>query len=228
MLRPTLVLIGVVALGAIALTLVAATSRDQLAFTLGVTNGLVAADLRSGDVACQAPVAMPDADATFDRVVFSLGTYRRPGPPVDVTLRPARGGPVLAQGQLAGGYPDVDRAPSQAVVVGHVSSRAPMRVCLRNRGPGKVAVYGNAGIASRTSSATVDGKAVQTDLNLRFERFEPRSLLSLAGAMARRAALFRASWFGAWTYALAALLVLVAVPTLLVLALRTAAAESSH
>jgi hypothetical protein len=88
-----------------------------------------------------------------------------------------------------------------------------------------VAVFGNAGIASRPTTAAVAGKPVDADLNVAFER-DPRSLLSLAPAIAERAALFRAGWVGLWTYALLAALMLLAVPALLVRALRDAAAGS--
>ena len=97
-------------------------------------------------------------------------------------------------------------------------------VCLANQGARRVAVYGNAGIASRTTTATVAGRPVDADMNLAFET-KARSIASLWPAMAARAALFRPRWVGAWTYALLAALVLAAVPALLARALVTAERE---
>jgi hypothetical protein len=217
---PSRLVIAAGALAALVLLAWALLADTPRAFTLGVTNGLVAAELQPGQQACQAPIAVPE-DGGFDRVKFSLGTYKRPGPAMDVTVLPAAGGASLRNGRLPAGYPDVDRAPSHSVSVGHVAAGRRIQVCLTNRGPNKVAVYGNADPANRTSTATRDGKPLHTDLNFAFERKE-RSLAALAPAMVDRAALFRAEWVGPWTYVLLLLVVVAAVPALLVRSLRAA------
>jgi hypothetical protein len=203
---------------------VAALVRTDDAFTLGVTNGGAVAPLRPGATACQTGIVVPP-HAGFDRIVFSLGTYGRSGPPVDVAVRDDATHAVLAHGRLAGGYPDIGRAPEHTVRVGDVAAGRHIAVCFTDRGDRRVAVYGNAGIASRPTSAVVAGKPADADLNVRFER-EPRSVLSLAPAIAERAALFRPGWVGAWTYALLAALMLLVVPALLVRALQDATAGS--
>jgi hypothetical protein len=194
---------------------------DRLAFTLGVTNGGPVAVVQPGKQACQGVIDVPQ-HAAFDSVKLSLGTYKQPGPPVSVTVAEP-GGAQLASGRLAGGYPDLAQAPSHSIHVGKVGENRPIVVCVRNDGTRKVAVYGNAAIASPTT-ATVAGKPLNADLNLAFET-EPRSLLSVWPAMADRAALFRARFAGAWTYALLAALVLLAVPALLVRGLAAAERE---
>jgi hypothetical protein len=208
--------------GLVALAIVAVTQRTRDAFSLGVPAGGVAAELQPGQRACQSPVAIPDADATFERVVVALGTYRRPGSPLEVTLAPAGGGKPLARGRLRGGYPDVDRAPTHTINVGPVTTRASLRVCLRNAGEHRLAVYGNGGAASRTSSATLDDKPIDVDLSLSFERGRPRSLASLVPVMFKRASLFRAGFVGPWTMWLVALVVLLGSPLLITAALRAA------
>ena len=192
---------------------------DRLAFTLGVTNGGPVAVLEPGSRVCQRDIPVPQGGG-FDRVRLSLGTFERPGPPVAVTVRDT-GGATIARGTLRGGYPDIASAPSHGVRVGEVGDERRIAVCVANEGHRKVAVYGNAGIASRTSSAVLDGKPQEYDLNLAFDTRE-RSIAAEWPAIADRAALFRAAWVGPWTYLVLALLVLVAVPVLLVRAVTTA------
>lgn len=215
---PKRLLLGVCVLVAVALLAGAALGDTPRAFTLGVTNGVVAAELRPGQQACQAPISVP-ADGEFDRVKLSLGTYHRPGPAVDVDVLATGSGAPLGHGRLAAGYPDIAEAPSHAIGVGRVAAEQEISVCVTNRGPGKVAVYGNADAAHRPSTATSGGKPLKTDLNLAFER-KPRSLAALAPAVVDRAALFRAGWVGPWTYVLLMGVALLAVPALLLRALR--------
>jgi hypothetical protein len=222
---PSRLVIAAGALAALVLLAWGLLADTPRAFTLGVTNGLVAAELQPGQQACQAPIAVPE-DGGFDRVKFSLGTYKRPGPAVDVAVLPAGGGTPLRSGRLPTGYPDVDRAPSHTVTVGGVPAGRRISVCLTNRGPNKVAVYGNADLANRTSTARRDGKPLHTDLNLAFERND-RSLAALAPAIVDRAALFRAAWVGPWTYALLLLVVVLAVPALLARSIRAAETDDA-
>ena len=204
------------ALAVLALAASATLRGERLAFTLGVTSGGPVAVVEPGSRVCQRDVIVPQGGG-FDRVRLSLGTYQRPGPPVDLIVRDA-GGATLARGALRGGYPDIAQAPSHSVRVGEVGDERRIDVCVANEGSRRVAVYGNAGIASQTSSAELDGQPQEYDLNLAFETRE-RSIAALWPAMADRAALFRAAWVGPWTYLVLALLVLVAVPALLVRAL---------
>jgi hypothetical protein len=217
---PVAVFLAIVVAGLAVLALVGATKRDSLAFTLGVTNGGPVAELGKGQEVCQEPVRVPDSGSAFDVVVLSLGTYGRPGPPVEVTISPVAGGAPIARGQLARGYGDLQQQPQHRVRVGHVSRRDPLRICIGNLGLNRVAVYGNADASARTSRATIDGTPTGTDVNLAFERTGERSLLTRAPAMFSRASLWHASWFGGWTILLLALAVLIGVPALLVRALR--------
>jgi hypothetical protein len=218
-------LVATVLIGAavLALAATAALRDNRLAFTLGVTSAGPVAELPEGQRACQRGVAVPP-DGGFDRVRLALGTYSRPGPPVSVTVEDAVTGARVAGGRLEGGYPDIGQRDSHVVPVGEVAEGRRVSVCVANEGPGRVAVYGNAGIASRTTSLEVEGKPVDLDMNLVFETDE-RATASLLPAMAERASLFRAAWVGPWTYAVLAALVLGAVPALLVRALAAAERE---
>jgi hypothetical protein len=218
--RPVAVLLGACALAAIVLLLVVATTSERRAFTLGVEATGPALTLAPNDEVCQQPVAIPDGDAAFDRVAFTLGSVDQPGSPVDVTLKAADGG-TIASGRVAGGYPS-SGPTNERVSVGHVTTRSPMRVCLRNAGSAKIAVYGNGDLASRTSTAYLNGKQLGVDIGLSFERAEPRSALSLLPAFFVRASLWRADWIGGWVYWLLGAVVLLAVPALMAVALRSA------
>jgi hypothetical protein len=217
-------LVALFAVAVLALALTAAVRGNRLAFTLGVASAGPAAMLEAHDRACQRGIVVPP-DGGFDSVRLMLGTDFRLGPPVTVTVHDAAGGAAIARGRLPGGYPDIARAPSHGIRVGDVAEGRRITVCVENEGPNKVAVYGNAGAASGTTSATVRGEAVDTDLNLVFETRE-RSMLSLLPALAERAELFKAGWVGPWTFALLAGLVLVAVPALLVRAVAAAGRAS--
>jgi hypothetical protein len=209
---------GLAAAAILLLAVLGLTERRSQAFTLGVVNGPFL-EVAPGHEACQAPIAVP-AHADFDGVTFSLGTGGQgAGPPVAVSVRDAGGDAVLARGTLAGGYPDVDRAPSHTVWTDRVRSGQQVSVCLANRGERPVFVFGNADASARSSQASLDGAPAALDLNLSFERRSPPSLAALTPAMFERAALFRGQWVGAWTYALLAVLVLVLVPALLVRAM---------
>jgi hypothetical protein len=153
--------------------------------------------------------------------VLKLGTYHRPGPAVAVEVRDATTHRVLRQGRIAAGYPDIAQAPDHSVRVGSLAPGHRIEVCVLNRGDRRVAVYGNAGAASRTSSASRDGKPIDADMTLEFRR-SPRSVASMLGDIAGRAGLFKGGWTGAWTFWVLGLLVLGAVPALLVQAARSA------
>jgi hypothetical protein len=225
----------IVALACIALAglaAAAATGDRAQAFTLGVARS-TATELKPRKTVCQTPVTVP-GDAAFDGVTLAIGTERRPGPRLDVVVREvaaddpsARTGAALARGSLAGGYPDVDRAPEHTVWFERVPAERTVAVCFENRGTRSAFIYGDADAASRSTTALVEGEPAGADLALEFERRDPRSLASLIPAMLDRAALFRAQWLGAWTYWLLGALVVLAVPALLVGALRAAMRDTA-
>jgi hypothetical protein len=104
--------------------------------------------------------------------------------------------------------------PEHAIPVA-ATLRAPTAICLRNRGTGRLAVFGAPGLAHRTSSATVAGKPIGGDVAIRLESAHPRSLLSRLPDAFRHAALFKPSWVGPWTFWVLTAIVLVAVPVVM-------------
>jgi hypothetical protein len=200
--------------------IVAALNRDDFAFTLGVTPAMPVVTLDPGQQACQTGIVVPPA-AGFDRVRFALGTFHRPGPAVSIVVRDPATRRVLGGGTLPGGYGDVAQAPTHTVAVGKVLPGSRVDVCLRNEGPRRVAVYGNADAASRVTTATVADAPAGVDLSLVFAGPQ-RSLLARLPAIAERAALFRADPIGPWTFWVVAALALLGVPALLATAVSRA------
>lgn len=219
--RPVLVLAGFAALAVVVVLVLAGTYQERRAFTLGVVLSGPALNVAPAAEVCQSPVTIPDDQADFDRVRFTLATLEpRPGPAVDVTLK-TLDGETVARGRVPGGYQPGGELP-QSVDVGHVTTREPMQVCLKNAGDAPVALFGSGDLASRTSTATLAGAPTGVDVGLSFAHAEPRSGLSLLPAFFDRMALWRAGWIGGWTYWLLAAVVALVVPALLVVALRGA------
>src|SRR3954468_939462 len=154
--RAGTVVLAIVATGVVGMALVALLQRTTLAFTLGVAPALPAIALRAGDQACQRPIEVPE-DGSFDRVSLQVGTYHRAGSPLGVAVR-SPDGRTLSAGRLPGGYPHVPAAPTEAVRLDRTVRTTPISVCVRNAGPRRVALYGNADAAARLSTATRNGR----------------------------------------------------------------------
>jgi hypothetical protein len=194
--------------GLAGLILTAARDEEDLAFTLGVNASQVAAVLKPGQEACQRPI-YPSADAAAVR--FQVGTFRRAGPPLEVRSVPVQGGAAKSSA-VPGGYADnsVITTPLSGVREGPA-----IGVCVRNAGRRDVALHGGAGLADRASAVFLDGKKLDTDLTLVFERAHPRSMLSALPDMFDRAALWRPGAVGPWVFWLLLGLVALAAPLLL-------------
>src|SRR4051794_8841893 len=91
-------LVGLCVGGLVAIVVLATGSDHPQAFTLGVGPAAPVVTLQPGDRACQAPIAIPGTAADFDSVVVALGTFRRPGSEVALSIEPAGGGPAIARG----------------------------------------------------------------------------------------------------------------------------------
>lgn len=203
--------------GLVALLAVAASDKRELAFTLGVVPTTVAAELAPGAQACQTPIAVPEE---FARVRLQVGTYRRAGQPLEVTVRSAGSKRVLGRGRLPGGYADVTE---QTASVGEVRAGQRISVCVRNAGTRRIALYGNSDVAVQPSRATVQGREPGTDLTLVFLSEQPRSMLSRLPEVFEHASLFRPGWVGPWLFWLLTAATLVGVPLLLARALADSA-----
>jgi hypothetical protein len=209
-------LLALVLCGILALILVGASERRELAFTLGVTYQEPVARQAAGDELCQSPIHTPER---FRAVRLKVGSFGRPGQPLRVDIRDLDRSRAAA-GRVRGGYADNDVL---TVPVGDVMRGRRIEVCVTNEGDRAIALYGSGGLASRSSEAHVNGQAIDKDVAIDFVRGDSPTVLSLATEMADRASLFHGSWVDSWTIWLLAALVGVGVPILLVLALRASA-----
>jgi hypothetical protein len=213
--------LAALAVGAAVLLGLGLTQGSSLAYTPGVTPFAPVVDLRPQQRACVAPVT-PPRDTSFERVRVFAGTDGRPGPPLEVTVSPEANRPDLARGRSAGGYRSSGPAPTAATVdVGRVRPTGPVVVCVRNRGSGKVSLFGAGGNASAPASS-LDGTPIGGDVAVRLEHRRSRSVIALGPAMAERASRFKPGWAGPVVIGLLAALVLLGVPALLAVAMRRA------
>jgi hypothetical protein len=205
--------------GLAAVVAVGLTRQSSLVYSDGVNPAVVAAELRTGDRACQAPIRVPAGDA-FDHVGFWAGTYGQPGPRLRVEVLDDASGDRLGVGRLQAGYADL---ATPSVAVGRIRTDDPLRVCFVNEDRGKVAIIGQVGFASPPTSGTLNGEPIANDLNVSL-RIDERPLLAWLPAMAERASVFRAGWVSPVVYLLLGLGIVVLAPVLLARGIARAAA----
>jgi hypothetical protein len=221
--RSATMLLLALAIGGVALLAVLGLTRESsLVYTLGVQPQLPVA-LPAGMTACQAPIVVPRGER-FERVVFYPANPADTPAKLEISVSDAAGERWMARAVTAPRVPPEGTAPppAQRVDVGGLSPDGPVRVCFENRGKGQVDLWGSTDIASGPTTATIDATRPAADIALVLERDDARSILALLPEMADRASLFRARWLSPGAFAVIAVLVLVAVPALLVSALRTA------
>jgi hypothetical protein len=209
---------AVFALGVVALVAVAGLERRSEAFTLGVIPA-APLEVRGGGTVCQLPIDVPES---FDEIRFQVGTHRRTGPPLTVTVRDPATDLVQARALVAGGYPDVS---TLGATVSPVRAGRTVAVCIRNDGRHRIALYGNATPASRSSNAYLEGRDTGADISLVFIRPESASLLTLVPDMVDHGSLFHGGWVGAWTFWALIPALLLGLPALLLVALRATRAD---
>jgi len=201
--------------------IVAASDERELAFTLGVRPVKVVARLAPGREACQSPLFVQQR---FRGVAFEVQSSGTGGSRVDVTVKRRRR--ILASGRLKPGHA---ASSTQEVRLDRAvpASLDDVAVCLLNRGASTVSLDGDIGAGLGRGDLRVDGRTRDADLRLVFLRERPRSALSLVPEMFRRAALFRPTWVGPWTFWALLALVALGAPLLLAAALSAATADQA-
>lgn len=222
--RARVVIVVVLLSGLIGLVALAMLERTSLGFTLGVVSSAPVAPLSGGQEVCQLPIDVPNG-GDFNRLAFRVGTYgKQAGPPLVASVRDLAGRTV-ARGELAAGYPDIGASRVEGVRLDNTVDAHRIEVCLANLGPGRVAIYGGADAAARSSSAFLDGRPISADIEIAFDR-GARSLAELAPNIFERASRFGFAWEGAWLYWLLGSALLFGGPWLLWRALALAARNS--
>ena len=205
-----------VGLGAIVVILaVVLLQKDQRRSGSDLTpNGAFVTAIIAGQRTCQEGELLP-ADTSAIRA--TIGTYGKPGPSLQVTLTGPPGELLSSGGLRAGWREGVVRIP-----IAHVSSATEgVRVCLRNAGPGPIAIAGalpDPGYHMELGSSTIEGR-------LRYDYMRPgrESWLELLPTIVYRSTLAKAGLVRHWAWAGALVLMLLAVG----LAARTIAREES-
>ena len=178
----------------------------------------VATTMRPGEEACQQRIRVTQR---FGQVRFRVGTAGRPGPRLVVTIRDVTGSSIRS-GRLAAGYPDNSEP---VVFVGAVPPGRRIAVCIRNTGDRAVALIGSSGDLVPGTKLYFAGRPGTGDLTLSFYSAHRPSAIEDVPEIFRRASLFRPAVVGAWTFWALAALLIVAVPLLLLGALRISLRE---
>lgn len=211
--------LGVAGALLVALLATAVLASTDRAFTIGVLSSVPSGEIRKGQTACQKPIRVPPGGG-FDKVDIEVGTYYRRGPALDIVVRSLEGPRLVRRGVLAAGYPDVGIQQRQVIEVGDVPDGAVVEVCVRNRGPNRIALFGGSDGQSTLSSGYLDGTPIGFDYDVVL-RGDRRSFAMLVPDMAARASLFRPPWVSPALYYVLAALVLLGLPLLLLRALRS-------
>jgi hypothetical protein len=193
----------VTALGFVLLLVAAATDDRTTALTLDVPDVQDAATLNPGQETCESPIASP---ASFGGVRAWAQAGGFPGVAVGVSVRRSVSNGVISRGLLA--VTSVVPGAFSATLRPAVPAGQKFAICLKNDGPGRVALLGSVPV-TRSVALTVDGRPVPLELSLVLLRSHPRSLLSSVPTMFDRAALFRPGWVGAWVFWVLAVALLV-------------------
>jgi hypothetical protein len=165
-----------------------------------ISPAVFAATVPAGGLVCQPAPFLPDDAA---RAQILIGTYGRPAPALRLSFLDAAGARV-ASGQLAAGAHEGTLVIPLSRVHG---APAAASVCLRVSGAAKVALGGEGGPVNPTSEL-VDNAAQPGRISLIYLRGGRESWWQLLPVLSERFGLGKAYFFGDWTLAFCALLLL--------------------
>jgi hypothetical protein len=164
--------------------------------------GSFVATLHAGQSACQAGELLP-ADTAAVRA--TIGSYNRPGPLIQISFRGSRG-EALRSGSLAAGW----RQGLVQIPLRRVSlATAGVSVCLRDVGPGAIAIAGQQ--AAPGFQMTVAGKTLEGHLRYDYMRPGRESWLELLPTIVHRSTFAKSGLIRHWAWAAALVLMLLAV-----------------
>lgn len=190
-------------LGGGALVAAGASDRRTTAFSLGIPDGGVVVSLPPGSRACQGPIGVV---APFAGLRLWLRPARAPRTRLRISVLTAAGGqhatgvltPAVTPPGVRGSHPPLAVAAStrlsRSVAAGSVVS-----LCFANAGRATVSLLGAQ--AQRASGVLAqNGRQSASAAAVVLLRPRPSSLLSSLPTIFQRAALFRPTWMGAWTF----------------------------
>jgi hypothetical protein len=183
----------VAGLGLAVLLIAAANDGRSRAFSLGVPDVGGVTTLTPTATVCERPIADPSS-------FRGVRAWAAPGAtptPVRMTVSDAQTRQVLARGQA---LVPAAAGPFDVTLTRTVAAHRQLQVCFATAGGAKVALLGSSQV-NPTVHLIVGGKPVATlGLSLVMLPDHPRSLLSMVPTAFARAALFKASWVGTWTF----------------------------
>lgn len=219
--RAGLIFLATVLLGAVTFVVLGALRQSDDAFTLNVPVTGVAAEVPAGSTFCQEPIVVPMGGA-FRGGRLQVGTERRPGPELRVTL--GDGDRTIARATIAAGYDD--NSSPRFTFDRTVESGRTLRLCVTNEGDVPVFPYGSGGDPNPSTQFTLDDAPFPVDAAIVFER-PSRSTLATVGDMLERATLFRTPRLSAALYGTLLLLLFVAAVAAGTVAVRAAVREDA-
>jgi len=211
------VVVAVAVLAIAGLVIAAAMDRRDLAFTPGVPMLGPVVQLDPGRQVCQRSLRVK---APFRAVELIPGPAPIVRGRLGVRVVDVRSGDVLGRGVVPSGQRGGRPVKAR---IGKVAGARLIDVCINDLGPRPVTLAGGRAESVPGSRLTRGTKEIEGyALSLRFFRDRPRSVLAQVPLIFRRAALFRPSVVGSWTFWALAALVALGVPLLLARALTDA------
>jgi hypothetical protein len=148
-------------------------------------------ELTAGQRACFGDAVM---DTHSEEARFRIGTRRRAGEPLLLAID---GPGYRVRRRVAGGFPDnallevAVPAPPEAIAV---------RVCLRNLGRRRAAIYAASDRTEAPYVTRVDGAAVDSDPQFAFFEQRPVSIAERLPTIVQRLGAFRPGFLGGWLF----------------------------
>jgi hypothetical protein len=217
--RSAAIAIAVVVVVGLAVLLVEALTGSELdAVRPGVLAETPVAELPAGQEICERPL---DLDRPVRRMGVALDAYGRPGPRLDLEVRDADDGEVLAEGTVPEGW----NIPLGAVFVVTLSETVPadsaVAVCARNAGRQPAVLTGKQSIAG-AALYPEQGERIAADWAIYFPlaENERRTYLGMSHDILRRASVLRPGLITPLTYVVLALALLIGGSLLLWRAIR--------
>jgi hypothetical protein len=190
--RPWIAFVVIVLLALAGLLATGATGRSFRTFALGAPNAAQIALVQPGLTVCEGAVTSSAAAGAVEIWAASDEGLSE----VITSVRDAATGARLASGATL-----VNQQPSEysAGLDDPVRAGRPLNVCLTNRGPQPLSLLGSAPVRP-TVVAEESGRSLHAEFSLVLMSAGHPSEIGLLGTAFARAALWRPSWVGSWTF----------------------------
>lgn len=178
--------------GCAALIIAGLNDDRRTAFSADVPAARAVVDLAPGHRVCQGPVAGLKPFGAIELFLSAPAIRAR----LVAVVREGRADTRQTSGQTS--ISGATKSPAIRFR-SSVSSGVPVTICLINRGPVAVRLAGTETNPS-LPEAVLDGRRSGATLSVVFLSAKPRALISSLATAFRRAALFRPTWVGSWTF----------------------------